>query len=171
MTENTPEAPAAPETPAEPPQEGAEAKTFDADYVEKLRKENAAHRTEKNALAKELEDVRKSSMSEAEKAVAEAEARGRTTAATEFGKRLATSEIRAEAASAGADITGVFDYIDLTRFVGEDGEPDTKAIKAFVGALPTKEMPPPSFDGGSRTPPSGGRGDMNQMLRKASGRA
>lgn len=170
MTENAPEASAAPETPAEQPQGGSEAKTFDADYVEKLRKENAAHRTEKNALAKELEAIRKSTMSETEKAVAEAEARGRTTATQEFGKRLAQSEIRAAAADSAADLAGVFDYLDLARFVGEDGEPDSKAIKAFVEALPKKSQLAPSMDLGQRGAPAATQ-DFNQTLRRAAGRA
>lgn len=172
MTEQAAE-PTTVEAPAEQPQEGAEqqeAKTFDADYVEKLRKEAAQHRTEKNALAKELEKVRQSSMSEAEKQVAEAEARGRAAASADFGKRLATSEIRAAAADAQADLTGVFDYLDLSRFVGDDGEPDEKAIKAFVGGLPKKDAGPPSFDGGTRTTAPAPVG-MSQIIRKAAGRA
>lgn len=114
-----------------------------------------AERNEANkrakALEQELEKVRKASMSEAEKAVAEAEARGRSAATADFGKRLATSEIRAAAATAGADLDGVFDYLDLGRFVGEDGEPDTKAIEAFVGGLPKKgPAPAASLDLGVR---------------------
>lgn len=172
MSEQAPEATPAAETPAEKPQEGAEQepKTFDADYVANLRKEAAKYRTEAKSATAELEKQRQASMSEAEKAVAEAEARGRSAAASEYGKRLATSEIRATAATAGADLNGVFDYLDLGRFVGEDGEPDAKAIEAFVAGLPKKDPGTPSFDGGSRTPPPAQQ-SMSGLIRKAAGRA
>lgn len=168
--EVTPDAPA-PAAGADAPQEGKqEPQTFDADYVAGLRKEAAKYRTEAKAATAEIEKVRQASMTEAEKAVAEAEARGRSAAASDFGKRLATSEIRATAADAGADLAGVFDYLDLARFVGDDGEPDTKAITAFVDGLPKKETPTPSYDGGTRTPPPAGQ-SMSGLIRKAAGRA
>lgn len=162
------------EAPADKPQEGGEQpKTFDADYVEKLRKEAAQYRTEKNALAKELDGIRKSSMTETEKAVAEAEARGRTAAATDFGKRLARSEFAAAAARRNPDYDAspAIDLLDLGRFVTEDGDPDTKAIGAAVERLvpDTSNTRPPSFDGGPRTTAPVGQ-DMNTMLRRATGR-
>ena len=124
---------------------------------------------ENGTKAREYDEQRKAAMTEAERAVAEAEAKGRTAATAEFGKRLATSEIRAVAADAGADLAGVFDYLDLSRFVGEDGEPDEKAIKAFVDGLPKKEAAAPSYDGGTRTPTTPPQG-MNGLIRKAAGR-
>ena len=124
-----------------------EAETDDAPVdleaeVARLREEVAKGRKweqrakENTAKALELEKQRKAAMTEAERKEAEAEERGRTAAITEFGRRLATAEIRAAAAAAGANIAGVFDYLDLSRFVGDDGEPDAKAIKAFVEAQP-----------------------------------
>jgi hypothetical protein len=160
--------------PKEQPQEGTptepEAKVFDAEYVANIRKEAAKYRTEARQHAAELEKFRKAAMSESERAVAEAEARGRTTAAQEYGKRLARSEIRAAAADSGADVGGVFDYLDLSRFVGDDGEPDTEAVKAFVEALPRRTPQPPSLDLGSRGDGAAPR-DFNQALRAAAGRA
>jgi hypothetical protein len=161
--QTAPEAESAPE---------AEPETFSREYVEELRKENAKYRTKANEnseAAKQAENARLAAMSESERAVAEAEARGRTAAVTEYGKRLATSEIRAAAADSGADLTGVFDYLDLARFVGDDGEPDDKAIKAFVSGLPAKVAGPPSLDGGARSTSTGT--DFNQVLRQAAGRA
>jgi hypothetical protein len=93
---------------------------------------------ENNTKAQEFEKQRKAAMTEAERAVAEAEERGRTSATEAFGKRLATSEIRAAAADADRDLAGVFDFLDLTRFITEDGEPDEKAIKSFVDGLPSR---------------------------------
>lgn len=172
MSEQNPEAP----TPAEQPQEGAEQqeqepKTFDADYVANLRKEAAKYRTEAKAAAAELEQHRKASMTEAEKAVAEAEARGRTAAAVDFGKRLARAEFDAQAGRRNPeyDTAGALELLDLSRFVKDDGDLDSKAIKAAVERLvPAPNNAPPSYDGGSRTPTRAV--DMNKLIRQASGR-
>lgn len=69
MSEQTPETPEAPEK----PQDGTEeqAKTFDAEYVDKLRKEAAKYRTEAKAnsdAAKRLAEIEDAQKSEAEKA-------------------------------------------------------------------------------------------------------
>lgn len=127
------------------------------------------------ALEKEVEKVRQASMSEAEKAVAEAKAAGRTEAVTEFGKRLARTEFDALAGRRNKDFdtASALEYIDLSRFVGEDGEPDAKAIKAAVERLvpaPAANDGPPSFDGGARTAASATKG-MNGLIRSATGRA
>lgn len=179
MTEAAPEAPAAPAqeqqtatetaaTEAAPPTvEELQAKL---DEVTKEARKWETRSKENHQAKTELEKQRQAAMTDAERAVAEAETKGRTAAASEFGKRLATSEIRAQAADAQADLAGVFDYLDLSRFVGEDGEPDDKAIKAFVGGLPKKDPGTPSFDGGTRTPPPAQAG-MSGLIRKAAGRA
>lgn len=172
---------AAPETPVEAtppaaPQEGQpqeEPKTFDADYVEKLRKEAAEYRTKAKATAAELEKIRQASMTETEKAAAEAEARGRAAATAEFGRRLATSKFEALASKRNPAFNSaeVLGFVDLARFVGDDGEPDEKAITAAVEKLvPAAQAGVPSFDGGTRTTPPAPVG-MSGLIRKAAGRA
>jgi hypothetical protein len=146
----------------------ADQKVDETDWKVEARKWEA--RAKENATkAQEFDKQRKAAMTDAERAVAEAEERGRTAAVSEFGQRLAKSEIRAAASDAGVSLDGVFDYLDLGRFVTEAGEPDTKAINGFVAALPKKDTTP-SFDGGPRTP-APVAGDMNAALRKATGRA
>lgn len=128
-------------------------------------------RSKENHQAKtELEKQRQAAMTDTERAIEEAKAAARQEATSTFGKRLATSEIRAAAADAGADLAGVFDFLDLGRFVTEDGEPDEKAIKSFVAGLPKKDPGAPSFDGGPRTSPPAQQG-MTGLIRKAAGRA
>lgn len=176
MSEAAPEAtPAPPAAPAQEQQPAASATQPEAPTVDETDWKAEARKWEQRAKengtkANEFDKQRKAAMTEAERAVAEAEERGRTAAASDFGKRLATSEIRAVAADAGADLAGVFDYLDLTRFVGEDGEPDAKAITAFVGGLPKKDPGTPSFDGGTRTTAPAPQG-MTGLIRKAAGRA
>jgi len=126
----------------------------------------------RKALEKELNDLRQSSMSDAEKAVSEAEARGKAAAASEFGSRLVKSDFVAAAArrNPGFDAQSVLEDLNLARFVGDDGEPDTKAIEAAVARLVPEPNSSPSFDGGARTPPPVSTG-MNSLIRKAAGRA
>lgn len=124
------------------------------------------------AAQKELEKARTAAMSDAEKAIAEAEAKGRSNATAEFGKRLAKAALDTAAARRNPDFdTAALEYVDLSRFVGADGEPDTKAIAAAVERLvPAAGGAPAGFDGGSRTSSPKG-GDMNSLLRQAAGRA
>jgi uncharacterized heparinase superfamily protein len=179
MSEATPEeaAPAADaavvegNAPAETEQQ-SEAKVFDADYVANLRKEAAKYRTEAKAQAAELEKFRKASMSESERAVAEAEARGRQTATAEYGKRLARASFDALAAKRNpeANTEELVEFLDMARFLGDDGEIDAKAIAAAVERIvPAPRTEPPAFDGGVRTSAEPGA-DMNKLMRGALGR-
>jgi hypothetical protein len=105
-----------------------------------LEAERAARReAEKQAKAvqKELEQLRQAQLSDSEKALAEAEARGKAAATTTFGQRLAAARFVAEAARRNADFdaSGVLDDLNLAKYVGEDGEPDDKGIAAVVERL------------------------------------
>src|SRR5690349_19452189 len=117
--------------------EAESAKTFSEDYVKELRAEIAKYRTRAKSAEGEIENVRKSSMSEAERAVAEAEQRGRAAVLEQFGHKLVRSAFVAEAArrNPGFDAESVLDDLNLARYMGEDGDPDSKAIAAAVARL------------------------------------
>jgi hypothetical protein len=125
---------------------------------------------------KDFDEQRKATMTEAERAVIEAEERGRKSAVSAYGERLARTEFIAEAArrNPGFDAAAVLDDLNLARYIGEDGEPDSKAITAAVGRLvpegSTGPTPPPSFDGGTRQAAASGV-SMTQLIRQAAGRA
>lgn len=162
MTESTTEATEATETPAqESPETPPSVEELQAklDEITKEARKWESRSKENHQAKTELEKQRRAEMSDAERALTEAEERGRTAATEALGKRLATSEIRAAAADAGRDLTGVFDYLDLKRFVADDGEPDAEAIKAFVSGLPTVN------DGKPRAP----KPDANQGRSGAGG--
>jgi hypothetical protein len=119
----------------------------------------------------------KASMTETERALAEAREQAAAEVRTQYGARLARTEYIAEAAkrNPGYDVAAVLDDINLARFIGDDGEPDSKAIAASVARLvpeATAAGPaqPPAFDGGARTTAPAGP-DMNRLLRQAIGRA
>lgn len=95
---------------------------------EKLAKGNAK-------ATEELETLRKKSMTDQEKAVADAKAAGLAEAASTYGSKLAAAELRAAAATKGVDLSSIGDLIDSSKFVGEDGEVDSDAIKKTVDKL------------------------------------
>ena len=98
--------------------------------------------------AEELERLKRQSMTETEKAVAEAERRARAEAAREYGARLARAEFRALAAAKGLNIdSDIFDLVDTSRFVDDEGEIDEAAIKAAVAKL-AKLAPKPAVSSG-----------------------
>ncbi|MFI7014392.1 hypothetical protein [Streptomyces sp. NPDC050164] len=109
----------------------------------------------------ELEKLRTANMSEQEKAVAEAEKAGRTAAASEYGQKLAAAEFRAAVAAAGIDLGDAAEYIDVNRFVGEDGEVNVAAIKSAVTKFSKLAPKGPGRSGGDL---GGGSGDQGPTL-------
>jgi|SRR5690349_13630541 len=138
--------------------------------VTKANQEAAKYRRELRAAQAELDKVRKSGLTEQEKAVAEAEQRGAQTAAAKAGPRLVRAEFRAAAAGRVETdtLSAYLEDVDLTKFLGDDGEPDTKAIEARISRLGGGQKRT-DFDGGARTP-AGKPADMNSLIRRAAGR-
>lgn len=137
--------------------------------IKKANQEAANYRRELRATQAELKKLREASQTETEKALAEAEQRGKTAALGQVGTRLARAELRAAAAGKvdAATLDGFLEYADLSRFVTEDGEPDAKAITAAITKLGGAERPT-NFDGGARTSPAPAD-DMNSLIRRAAG--
>lgn len=130
------ETPPAPEAPAEETDWKAEARKW-----EKTAKEN------KNAAAR-LAKLEQQHMTEQEKAVAKAKAEGATEAVKKLAVKLAAAEFKAAAAAAGADVSGVADWISYDKFLDEDGEVDEKAIAKAVKGLPKTSAPRGGKSGG-----------------------
>ena len=123
------------------------------DYEAKWKAQQKVNRD----LERKLEKQTTAAMSETEKAVHEAEQRGRTTAAKDFGQRIARTEFDALAArrNPAFKTADVLEYVDMSKMVGDDGEPDAKALRDAVERLvpeATGEPPSPDFSGGTRTP-------------------
>lgn len=150
----TPPAPPTPTPPAPtPPAGGAEPDwKAEARKWEKRAKDNNT----------ELEKLRTASMTEQEKAIAEAETKGRTAAASEYGQKLAAAEFRAAVAAAGIDLGEAAEYIDVTRFVGDDGEVNVAAIKSAVTKF--SKLAPAKGPGRSGGDLGGGSGDQPASL-------
>lgn len=157
---------AAPETPSVTPEDVAKLQAA-------LEKERNLHKTAKQQLT-EFQSQSRASMDETERKILEAREAAAAEVRNQYGSRLAETEFKAAAAArnAGYDVAKALKYVNLTAFVGEDGEPDTKAIAAAVADLIPESAgeQPPSFDGGTRQSSSSGP-SMTQLIRQAAGRA
>lgn len=131
-------------------------------------------RARQNAGAlKELEKLRQSTMTDQEKAVAQAKVEARIEALREVGGRLVDANVRAAAAGRNVDVDALLEGLDRTRFVGEDGEPDTKAITAWVERVAPsgqQQQPQQQWDLGQGARGAGSASDMNSLIRQKAGR-
>ncbi|MFC9847787.1 hypothetical protein ACFWFF_01555 [Streptomyces sp. NPDC060223] len=114
----------------------------------------------------ELEKLRAANMSEQEKAVKAAKDEGRTAALAEATPQIAQARLEVAAARAGVDLSEFAEYIDVAKFIGEDGQVDNKAIKAAVTKF-SKLAPKGAGRSGADLGGAGGSGDQTASLDKA----
>ncbi|MCC3773680.1 hypothetical protein [Streptomyces sp. UNOB3_S3] len=121
----SPDAPEASGVAAEtPPPTGPEAE------LEKWKALSRQNEQRWEAASRELEELRTERMTDQEKALVQARDDARREALSELASSLAEAEIRAQAATAG--VTVQTDYLDLARFLGEDGRPDSETVAAYI---------------------------------------
>jgi hypothetical protein len=114
-------------------------------WRQESRKHEERARSRANA-ERELEALRKASMSDQEKAVAEARAQARAEALREAGAGRAEDAIRAAFAGHVIDVDALLTGIDTTRFLTADNEPDRQAIAKWAGQLaPPRDEQQPAF--------------------------
>lgn len=146
-------------------------KTFRQEDVDRIVADRIAREKAKYADYGDLKRRAAAAMSDQEKAIAEAEQRGRSAAQQASGVRLARAELRAAAAGQvpAEALDGFLEYADLNRFIGEDGEPNEKAIKAAIAKLGAgQKTSSTNYDGGARG--SAARPtDMNALIRRGAG--
>lgn len=94
----------------------------------------ASRRWEERAKAnqEQLEALKKSQMSDTEKAIEEAKAAGRAEAHGEVGQRLAAAEIKAALAGVVEDPASIVEDLNLAKYVTDKGDVDTEAVKALA---------------------------------------
>lgn len=143
------------EQPVETPGASEQPKTFDEDYVKKLRDEAAKYRTEAKANAKKLEELEKQAMTDAEKAIAEAKAAARAEVLGEVGSKLVDAEVRAAAAGRPVDVDALLEGLDRRRFITDDGEADRDSIASWIDRVaPKGDSTPSPIDMGQGTRPT-----------------
>jgi hypothetical protein len=109
-------------------------------------------RKERQRLAKELEQVRTANLSEAEKAIAEAEKRGEASALSRVGSRLVDAELRLAAAGRTLTTDALLTF-DRAKFLNDDGDVDREGLTTWVEQN-SVTAGPPRF------------GDVDQGVRK-----
>lgn len=113
--------------------------------------------------AAELERLRKESMSEQERAAAEAYERGMSDAVSKLSGRVVRSEIKAAVGGRlGVEqVDALVARLDPNGFLGDDGEVDTVAVATFVESI--LPPPPPEPEAGTQFP------DLGQGARGPAG--
>lgn len=147
QTDTNPEPVPALETPEAPALE-APATESEKDWkVEAEKWKEMSRRTESaNAKAlKELEQLRIAQMSESEKAIAEAEKRGRDMALVEMRGDIARAKLQAQAAGKVADVDALIELVDISKLITESGVDDgaiAAVIERFTKVAPLQPAPP-----------------------------
>lgn len=126
--------------------------------------------------AKELEKLREQSMTDQERAVAEAAAKARADALAEVAGERVADAIRAVAAGRVADVDALIDGINPGRFLDDNGTPDREAIGGWLDKVapapqePTAPTFPDLGQGARGGQPMALNGDeLENALRKAVG--
>lgn len=98
--------------------------------IKDLRSEAAANRVKAREKARKAAETKSAADP---KDLTAAEERGREAARLEYGIRLAGAEVKAALVGVIPDdrIEDVIDDLNLSRYVGDDGEVDTEAVKAL----------------------------------------
>lgn len=170
-TESTPApptpAPVPTPTPPAPPTPPATGELGEAgkQAIERMKQERDDAKRDKTAAARELDAVRQEleqlktqTLSDGERAVKEAETRGRAEATKELAAQLARAKFDTLAArrNADADTNSILEFVDMGKFVNDKGVVDETALASAVeklvpekaGATPPP-APIPSFNGGT----------------------
>jgi hypothetical protein len=155
----TPEASESTQDPQELPLEDAGKKAL---VAEREARREADKRVEH--LEAELNKLQRKSMTEQEKAIAEAVDAARSETAKQYGSRLAAAEIKAAAAGRFTDdqIVALVKRTDLAGFLTPDGEVNEAEVAAYVDSIaPAKDEDPfPDLGQGPRgTQPHALNGD------------
>lgn len=117
--------------------------------------------------ARELDDLRRSAMSDTDKAVEEAREAVRAEMRAENATRLASAAITAALTGVVPDPGGIVEDLNLTRYITEDGDVDATAVKALADRY--RDLSPgkgtADLKQGARTPPPTPV-DTNEWLRR-----
>lgn len=148
---------------------GADQKTFTQAELDRIVADRVSRLKTRYADYDDLKKRAATAMTEQERAVADAEQRGRTAALAGAGERLVRAEFRAAAAGRvdKDTLAAYLEDVNLGKFLGDDGEPDVKAIEARIGKL-AGPVGGTDFDGGARTPGAKPT-NMNELIRRQAG--
>lgn len=90
----------------------------------------------------ELEQLRRESMSDQERAIAEARDTTRSETLREVAGRLVDAEVRSASVNRPVNVDALLDGLDRSRFLTEDGEVDRDAVSTWLDQLAPAQQPP-----------------------------
>lgn len=113
-------------------------------------------------VKKELDDIKRSQMSDQERAIDEARAEARTEALQESGTRLVEARLAGALEGRGLEVDQVqerLQFVDLSKFLTSDGEVDAALVSNFLDGVAPSEEPQrqvwPDMGQGRRGNPAG----------------
>jgi hypothetical protein len=124
-----------PESPVSQPGNSEHPLPTQFDGLEKIRAALVKERCQRKAAEARLAKLQRQHMTDDEKALQAARDQGRAEAFKAAGLRIAAAEFRALAAGKLADPAAVLEVLDLSRFVGDEGEVDSAGLTAVVAKL------------------------------------
>lgn len=116
---------------------------------------------------KELETLRQASMTEAQRAVEEAEQRGRSAASADFGQRLAAAEVKAALTGIVPDPAAIVEDLNLAKYVTDTGDVDQEAVTALRSKYQALAAKPPVADLKQGVQSSEARNSLDQQIAEA----
>lgn len=124
------------------------------------------------AAAKELEEFKRATMSDQEKAVSEAVTKATADAMVRVGSKLVDAEVKVALAGRSVDVEALLDGLDRSRFLSDDGEPKVDDIAAWADRIaprPDPNAPPPTrqpVDMGQGARPQSAIGQLDRAALK-----
>lgn len=109
----------------------------EAEKWKELSRRNEERAKANATAAKERDELKQRTQTEAEKAIGEAKAEGRAEALRETGGKLVKAEVRAQSAGRleAAQIDALLEGLNPTAFLTEEGDVDAGKVKAFVDGI------------------------------------
>lgn len=143
--------------PQKTPEELIAELTADRDKWRALSKKNEDNF---KTASKERDDLKSAQMTDAEKAIEAARTEGRNSALSEVGTDLVTAEMALQAATAGVTLPPA-EFLDYSKFFGDDGRPSKDKVKTFVESLPKAKEEFPNLQGAGKQ--TGGAPEITSM--------
>ncbi|MEU4726547.1 hypothetical protein AB0G06_43710 [Nonomuraea dietziae] len=123
------------------------------------------HETNWKKASEELASLRQAGMTDAERAVAEAEERGRRAALESIATERAQLKLEAAAARAGVDITPLMPLLDTSKFLA-NGDVNDTAINEFLSGYASTVPKAPKFAQGLGIGPQSDSRTPGQLTRE-----
>ena len=140
-----------PETQTDTPElSEAEKLKAEVDKWKSLSRKNEQQAKANLAAAKELEEIKKSQLSDTERLIAETKEQTALSVRREFAGKLVDAELKSQLNGRLLDAGALLSF-DKSSFIDDDGNPNTEAIQSWVEAhSKTTETPAPDLGQGTR---------------------